>query len=146
MTPQSLLNACRSAGVSVRLAGSALKLRGTASAVAVAKKRLRPHKNEIIRFLLDQFEFDLDIQPTDKIEQTRINNMAWEFMQHDGTEFSEAIRQAATISATLNVVACEAAYEDVKRLWARMKCGNTIENTQQDDTNPTSTTLNKKND
>jgi hypothetical protein len=73
---------------------------------------------------LRQFRFDLvahDIEEgysADDLE--RVNNLAWEFMQVDGMEFSAAIHLAAQIVAECNVAASERAYEDVQALWRKL--------------------------
>lgn len=75
--------------------------------------------------VLDQFRFGLvdeDIAAghaaTDIV---RVNNMAWEFMKHNGMTFSEAIHEAAKRVIACDIMTCEAAYEDVQALWRRMK-------------------------
>lgn len=79
--------------------------------------------------LLQRFRFDLveaDIaagHPADDIH--RVNNMAWDFIQHQGMDFAEAIRAAAAIVATCQVAECEAAYEDVRKLWHRVVSSGT---------------------
>ena len=123
----SLLTECRDAGVSVRLEGDVLKLRGTPEAVAAAKVRLKPHKAEIIRHMLGQFCLDDCAADPEPELIDRINNMAWEFMQHDGMEFDEAIRTAAEIVATCAAAVCEASYKDVQALWKRMSASGTAQ-------------------
>ncbi|MGB7479868.1 MAG: hypothetical protein WA924_06050 [Burkholderiaceae bacterium] len=125
MNPQILLDECRAAGVAVRLDGGKIKLRGPNAAVAAAAERLRPHKQKIIRYLLEQFRFDLVEDEPNPAELHRVNNMAWEFMQADGMSFSEAIKAAAKIVAACDAADCEAAYEDVQQLWERMKQSTT---------------------
>ena len=117
----SLLTECRDAGVSIRLEGDVLKLRGTPEAVAAAKVRLKPHKAEIIRHMLGQFCIDDCAADPEPELIDRINNMAWEFMQHDGMTFETAIKTAAEIVVHGTVTECEAAYTNVRELWHRIK-------------------------
>ena len=117
----SLLTECRDAGVSIRLEGDVLKLRGTPEAVAAAKVRLKPHKAEIIRHMLGQFCLDDCADDPEPELIDRINNMAWEFMQHDGMAFDQAIKSAAEIVVQCAVVNCEASYASVRELWQRLK-------------------------
>lgn len=120
MTPQNLLNECRNAGVKVQLEGDRIKLRGPAMAVAAVAEKLRPHKHQIIQHLLGQFHSDVQAQDVASTELDRINNMAWEFMQFDGVPYSIAIRLAADIVAHCDIAVCEAAYEDVRALCAKL--------------------------
>lgn len=79
--------------------------------------------------VLEQFQFDLtdediaaDIAagyPATDI--VRVNNMAWEFMQHDRMTFSDAIREAARRVTSYSIMECESAYEDVQALWKRIR-------------------------
>lgn len=97
-----------------------------------SKNRVQESANDPVKptaEVLCQFRFDLtdediaaDIAagyPATDI--VRVNNMAWEFMQHDGMTFSEAIREAAKRVTDYSIMECEAAYEDVQALWRRMK-------------------------
>lgn len=120
MSAAALLKQCRDAGVTVRLEGGLLKLRGAPDAVAVAKVRLKPHKPEIIRHLLDQFRLDDCAGDPEPELIARINRMAFELMQHDGIAFDDAIRVAAEIALKCVVADCEAAYADVQALWRQM--------------------------
>lgn len=52
MSPQGLIDECQRAGVLVHLEGGALKLRGSPDAVQLAANKLRPHKPELIQYLL----------------------------------------------------------------------------------------------
>ena len=73
---------------------------------------------------LSLFRFDLlardieDRYPAASLD--RINNMAWEFMRVDGMEFHAAVHLAGQIVNECDVVASEAAYEDVRTLWRRL--------------------------
>lgn len=124
MSAQILIEECRSSGVLIRLDGGKIKLRGPDDAVAVALEKLKPHKQEIIRHLLDQFQFELIEQDANPSELHRINNMAWEFMQSDGMAFSAAIKTAAEIVAHTCAAKCEAAYLDVFKLWEKTTSEN----------------------
>lgn len=89
--------------------------------IAIAK----PNAAEVsILEKLRQFRFDLlnrDIEGGySAADLERANNMAWEFMQVDGMEFSVAVHLAAQIVAECDVAASEAAYEDVRALWPRL--------------------------
>jgi hypothetical protein len=50
----------------------------------------------------------------------RVNNMAWEFMQIDGMVSSAALHLVAQIVTKCDLVASEAAYEDIRALWDRL--------------------------
>lgn len=81
-----------------------------------------PHAAEVgILEKLRLFRFDLVAQDIEDgypaVRLERVNNMAWEFMQADGMEFSAALHLAAQIVAECDVAASEAAYEDVRALW-----------------------------
>ena len=52
MSPQVLIEECQRAGVLVHLEGGALKLRGAPDVVQLAANKLRPHKPELIQYLL----------------------------------------------------------------------------------------------
>ncbi len=126
MTPENLIDECRKSGVLIDLAGDGLKLRGAPDAVQAAANRLRPHKPLIVEYLrlrqfqLDQVKEDIaDGYPADEL--TRVNNMAWEFMEADGMPFDQAIKAAAEIVATCAAVECEKAYVNVLQLWERLK-------------------------
>jgi hypothetical protein len=78
--------------------------------------------------LLKQFRFD-DVQadiadgyPAEEL--SRINNMAWEFIEADGMPFDQAIKAAAEIVTTCAAADCEKAYTDVMQLWERLKQGH----------------------
>lgn len=120
MTAQNLLAECDRLGVIVTLRRDKLKLKGSSEAVQAAANRLRPHKQEVIRYLLNQFQFELVEQDENPAELHRVNNMAWEFMQADGMAFADAINKAAMIVATCDAAACESAYIDVQELWQRI--------------------------
>ena len=76
---------------------------------------------KLLEFRLDLVSRDLEEgYPLADLE--RANNMAWEFMQVDGMEFSVAIHLASQIVAVCDVAASEAAYEDVRTLWRRLTC------------------------
>lgn len=70
------------------------------------------------------FRFDLVVRDIEDgypaVSLDRLNNMAWEFMQVDGMEFSAALHLAAQIVTECDVVASEMAYEDVRALWRRL--------------------------
>jgi len=75
---------------------------------------------EAVSALLAKFCFcDTANEPEPEL-LTRINNMAWEFMQVDGMAFDDAITLAAEIVVHGKVAACEAAYADVRALWQRI--------------------------
>lgn len=118
----------RAAGVSVRLKGNVLKLRGRPEAVSVAKVRLKPYKAEIIRHLLSQFQLDRCHDDPELELIDRINNMAFEFMQHDAMTFETAIKAAAEIVSQCAIATCEASYEDVRELWKRVCSIEKIDN------------------
>ena len=124
-----MLDECQQSGVTVHLDGSELVLRGDPQAVRVAANRLRPHKPLIIEYLrLQQFQLDqvkediADAYPADEL--TRVNNLCWEIMTHDGLPFDQAIKAAAEIVATCAAVECEKAYVNVLQLWERLKQGH----------------------
>lgn len=129
MTPQKLLAQCQQSGVTVCLNGEKLKLKGESESVNAAAEILRPHKAAIIRHLsettlrqLEQFDFEaVESDPEDREAVTRVNNMAWEFMEADGMAFADAIKLAAEIVVNGHVAQCEAAYTDVLALWRRLK-------------------------
>ncbi len=142
MNTAQLLEDCKTNGVSVFIADGELKVRGNPDAIKRIAPTLKERKAEIQahlesgnavntssqddrEYLLHQLEqFALDTvkdHPEDAQAITRINNMAWEFMQADGMEFSKAIQLAAEIVVSGHVAACEAAYTDVMALWEKLK-------------------------
>lgn len=127
MIAQNLLAECSRSGVIVTLSGNKLRLKGPPEAIKAAADRIRPHREDVIRHLLDQFQFELVEQDANPEELHRVNNMAWEFMQADGMTFSDAINKAAAIVATCDVAACEAAYTNVQELWRRITAGEKLQ-------------------
>jgi hypothetical protein len=75
--------------------------------------------------VLRLFRFDLieqeiaDGYPAEELR--RVNNMAWEFMRHDGMVFDDAIRTAAKVVLTCPPVEGEADYEDVASMWLNLE-------------------------
>jgi hypothetical protein len=82
VTPQSLINECRLAGVLVNLDGGVLKLKGAPDAVRIAADRLRPFKAEIVRYQMD-------------LMATPVTDLARGFMDDDGVTLAEAEALAA---------------------------------------------------
>lgn len=79
MTPQNLIDNCKAAGVSVHLAGGAIKLRGTAEAVQAVADKVRANKPALLSYLT--FGPDIDLVA--------------EFMEVDGLTRAEAEAMAA---------------------------------------------------
>lgn len=127
MIAQNLLAECSRSGVIVSLSGDKLRLKGPQEAIQTAAERIRPHKEDVIRYLLSQFQFELVEQDANPEELHRVNNMAWEFMQADGMTFQDAINKAAMIVATCDVAACESAYINVLELWRRITAGEKLQ-------------------
>ena len=138
MKVSDLILECESQGIHLAFQGDSLKATGKPEALKRLVPMLKSHKQEIqaelsrkhegaARAFLDRlrlFRFDLvqqDIEAGANPEELeRINNMAWEFMQVDGLEFSESIKIAAEIVVSCNVVICEAAYQSVKDLHKKL--------------------------
>lgn len=51
MNPERLIFECRQSGISIRVDGDKIKLRGDSQAVRAAASRLRPYKAELIKHL-----------------------------------------------------------------------------------------------
>jgi len=128
MNAPDLINECRAHGLQVYIADGGLKVNGTEDAIRQYVPLLKSHKAEIERYLLERSlcQFCFDTISTE-VESgcsdpmlTRINNMAWEFMQSDGMEFSDAIMTSAEIALTCPVAVCEAAYVDARMLFEKL--------------------------
>lgn len=126
MTPQSLIEECRKSGVTIRLEGEILKLKGSPEAVRIAAERLKPHKPAIVTHItetLAQFRFDLVEQAIEEghpaEELRRVNNIAWRLITARGYQFQEAITTAAQWVVDNPPHADEAAFIDVMELFKR---------------------------
>lgn len=126
MTPQSLIEECRKSGVTIRLDGGLLKLKGAPDAVRIAAERLKPHKPAIVTHItetLAQFRFDLvgqEIEAGYPVEELRrVNNIAWRLITARGFQFQEAITTAAQWVVDHPPHADEAAFIDVMELFKR---------------------------
>ena len=133
MTAMRLLEDCRAKGIEIYLVNGSLKIRGDIELVRQLTPELRKRKAELLQYFeaeaandtvhallqrIEAFGFD---DSHGMAETTRVNNMAWEFMQVDGMPFSEAIRTASDIVSHCHAAVCEAAYDDVRTLWERLK-------------------------
>jgi len=90
MTVQALIDECRQSGVAIRLIDGALKLKGDPDAVKIAANRLRPHKADLLQYLIDRAAND-------------VSNLVREFMAVDGVPETEA-EALATVSIQLRSV------------------------------------------
>jgi hypothetical protein len=88
------------------------------------KQEVRELTEKSVKTALEPFQFDkvqADMDAGYPSEDLyRVNNMTWEFMQSNNMPFDEAIKRAAAIVADEQMVACEAAYIDVMRLFKRL--------------------------
>lgn len=139
MKTSDLLLECESQGIQLIFQGDSLKATGKPEALKRLVPMLKSHKQEIQAELIRKHEqaaksfierlslfcFDLSEQEieagADLAELDRINNMAWEFMEADGLEFSESIKIAQEIVKACRVATCEAAYTKVRSLVERAK-------------------------
>lgn len=138
MNTSDLLFECESQGIQLIFQGDSLKATGKPEALRRLVPMLKSHKQEIQAELIRKHEqaaksfidrlslfcFDLPEQEIDAgtnlAELDRINNMAWEFMEVDGLEFSESIKTAQEIVKACQVAACEAAYQSVRELHKKL--------------------------
>lgn len=87
---------------------------------AAANDPVKPTREVLSQFRFDLVELEITAgHPADELR--RVNNMAWQFIRHDGMAFDDAIRTAAKIVLTCPPVEGETDYQDVASAWLNLQ-------------------------